>query len=58
MEIVAFKVKSCILPVLIFDHSDLNILSYKSPFDAKLIFLDSWLKNLSTYKISEENKLI
>jgi len=41
MKISAFKVKSRILPVLTFDHSDLNILSLKSPFDANLFFLDS-----------------
>jgi len=41
MEIAAFKDKSYILPVLTFDHSELNILSYKSPLDANLIFLDS-----------------
>ena len=34
MEITAFKVKSRILPVLTFDHFNLNILSYRSPFDA------------------------
>jgi hypothetical protein len=35
MEIVAFKVKSRILPMLTFGHSNLNILSYRSPFDEK-----------------------
>jgi hypothetical protein len=39
MEIAAFKVKSRILPVLTFDHSDLNILSYRSPFDSNSIFV-------------------
>jgi len=34
MEIAAFKVKSRNLPVLIYGHFNLNILSYKSPFDA------------------------
>jgi hypothetical protein len=38
MEIVVFKFKSRILPVLTFSHSDLNILSYKSPFDANSFF--------------------
>jgi hypothetical protein len=41
MEIAAFKVKSRNLLVLTFDHSDLNILSYRSPLDANSIFLDS-----------------
>jgi hypothetical protein len=41
MEITAFKVKSRNLLVLTFGHSDLNILSYKSPLDANLIFLHS-----------------
>ena len=54
MEIIAFKVKSRILPVLTFDHSDLNILSYKSPFDANFIFLDSWLEDLSPYQMLAE----
>jgi hypothetical protein len=52
MEIAAFKDKSCILPVLTFVHSNLNILSYRSPFDANAIFLDSWLEDISTYQIS------
>jgi len=34
MEIAAFKVKSRNLPVLTYGHFNLNILSYKSPFDA------------------------
>jgi len=46
MEIAAFKVKSCNLPLLIFGHSNLNILSYKSPIDSNLIVLDSWRKGL------------
>jgi hypothetical protein len=54
MEITVFKVKSCILPMLTSDHSDLNILSYISPFDANLIFLDSWLEDLSAYQIAVE----
>jgi hypothetical protein len=40
MEIATFKVKSRHLPVLTFGHSDLNILSYRSPLDAKSIVLD------------------
>jgi hypothetical protein len=40
MEIVVFKFKSRILPVLTFSHSDLNILSYKSPFDANSFFFE------------------
>jgi hypothetical protein len=46
------------LPVLIFGHSDLNFLRKRSPFDANSIFLDAWLKDLSTYQIASENKLI
>jgi hypothetical protein len=41
MEIITFKDKSHILLVLTFVHSDLNILSYRSPFDANSIFLNS-----------------
>jgi len=41
MEIAAFKVKSHNLPVLTFGHSNLNSLSYRSPFDANSIVLDS-----------------
>jgi hypothetical protein len=52
MEITAFKVKSCNLPVLTCGHSDLSILRYRSPFDANLILLDSWLKDLSTYQMA------
>jgi hypothetical protein len=58
MEIAAFKDKSYILPVLTFDHSELNILSYKSPLDANLIFLDSWFKDLLSYRSSVEKELI
>jgi len=58
MEIAAFKDKSRILPMFTFDHSDLNILSYKIPFDANSIFLDSWLEDLPGYQISEEKDLI
>jgi len=58
MEIAAFKVKSCNLPMLTFDHSNLNILSYRSPFDATLMFLDFELKDLSTYHILAKNDLI
>jgi hypothetical protein len=39
-EIAAFKVKYHILSMLTFGHSDLNILIYISPFDAKSIVLD------------------
>jgi hypothetical protein len=41
MEIAAFKVKSCNLPVLTFGYSNLNIWSYRSPIDANSIVLDS-----------------
>jgi len=58
MEIAAFKDKSCILPVLTSDHSDLNILSYRSPFDANVILLDSWLEDLSEHQMSAEKELI
>jgi hypothetical protein len=51
MEIAAFKDKSFILPMLTFGHSNLNILSYKSPFDANSSFLDSLLEDLSSYQI-------
>ena len=50
MKITAFKVKSCILPVLTFGHSDLNILSYKSPFDATQFF---WIPDSNTYKLTK-----
>jgi hypothetical protein len=53
MEIASFKFKSCNLPVLTFNNSDLNILSYKSQFDAESIVLDSWLKDLSTYQVTK-----
>jgi hypothetical protein len=58
MEIAAFKVKSCNLPMLTFGHSDLNIWSYKSPIDTDLIVLDSWLKELSTLQISAKKFII
>jgi hypothetical protein len=54
MEITAYKNKSHILLILTFNRSDLNILSKRCPFDANLIVLDSWLKDLSTYQISAE----
>jgi hypothetical protein len=54
MEIAAFKVKSCNLPMLTFGHSDLNIWSYRSPIDANLIWLDFWIKFLSTLQILEK----
>jgi hypothetical protein len=41
MEITAFKVKTRNLPVVTFYHSDLNILSYRSPLDANSIVLHS-----------------
>jgi len=41
MEIATFKDKSRILLMLTFIHSDLNILSYRSPFDANSMVLDS-----------------
>jgi len=58
MEIAAFKVKYRNLPVLTFDHSNLNILNYRSPIDAKLIFLDSKLKEISTLQITSKNNVI
>jgi len=58
MEITAFKVKSRNLLVLTFGHSDLNILSYKSPLDANLIFLHSWLKYLSTLQMLAKEDVI
>jgi hypothetical protein len=57
MEIIAFKVKSRNLLVLTFGHSDLNILSYRSPLDANSIFLDSQLKYISTLQISSKNNV-
>ena len=54
MEITAFKVKSRNLSVLTFDHSNLNILNYRSPIYAKLIVLDSKLKEISTLQISSK----
>ena len=56
MKITAFKVKCRNLPVLTFTHFDLNILSYRTPFDANAIVLDSWLKDLFTYQISAKKK--
>jgi len=50
MDIVAFKVKSRILLVLSFDHSNLNILSYRSPIYTNSIVLDFWLEYLSAYQ--------
>jgi hypothetical protein len=58
MEITAFKVKSCNLPILTFGHSYLNICSYRSPIDANSIFLDSWPKDLSTLRISTKTDVI
>jgi len=58
MEIAAFKVKYRNLLVLTFDHSNLNILNYRSPIDAKLIFLDSKLKEISTLQISSKKNVI
>ena len=58
MEIAAFKVKSCNLPMLTFDHSDLNIWSYRNPIDENSIVLDSWLKGLSTLTITATNDII
>jgi hypothetical protein len=58
METAAFKVKSCNLIVLTFSHSNLNILSYRSPFYSNSMFLDSRLKDLSTYQISAKKDLI
>jgi hypothetical protein len=54
MEIAAFKDKSRIMPMLTFSHSYLNILSYKSPFDANLILLDSLLEDLPDYQIQKK----
>jgi hypothetical protein len=39
-------------------YSDLNILSYRSLFDANSIFLDSWLEDLSANQILAKTKLI
>jgi hypothetical protein len=58
MEIATFKDKSRILPMLTFDHSNLNILSYRSPFDANSIVLDSKLEDLSAYQMLVEKELI
>jgi hypothetical protein len=53
MESAVFKDKSRIMSVLLFSHSDLNILSYRSALDA-----NSWVEDLSSYQISVEKKLI
>jgi aminopeptidase-like protein len=58
MEIAAFKVKSRNLLVLTFGHSNLNILNYRSPIDAKLMVLDSKLKEISTLQISSKKNVI
>jgi hypothetical protein len=58
MEIAAFKDKSCILSLLTFGHSDLNILIWRSALDANSIVLDFLLEDLSAYQISIENELI
>ena len=58
MEIAAFKDKYCILPMLTFVYYDLNILSYRSPFDANSIVFDSWFEDLSAYQMSVEKELI
>jgi len=58
MEITVFKVKCRNLLVLTFGHSDLNILSYKSPLDANSIVLDFWLKDLSTLQIAAKKYVI
>ena len=46
MEIAAFKVKSCNLPMSTFVYSNFHISSYKSPIDAHPILLDLRLKGL------------
>ena len=58
MEIVVFKFKSRILPVLTFNHSDLNILSYKSPFDANSFFFWILDSEISAYLLPVEKELI
>jgi hypothetical protein len=63
MEITAFKVKSRNLPVLTFDHSDLNIWSYRSPIMETQFFWisDSKACQLSTFqpkKMSYEGDMI
>jgi len=58
MEIAAFEVKSCNLQMLTFSHSDLNIWSYRSLICANSMFLDYWLKDLSTLQISAKNDVI
>jgi hypothetical protein len=54
----SLKVKSRILPMLTFGHSNLNILSYRSSFDANSIVLDSLLEDLLVYQIAAEHELI
>jgi len=56
MEITTFKVKSCNLPLLTFIHSNLNIWIYRSPIEANSIFLNCWLKGLSTLQILAQKK--
>ena len=58
MEVVALKGKSYMFLVLTFDHYDLNILSYISPLDANLMFLDSLLKDLLACQMLAEHELI
>ena len=58
MEITAFKVKSRNLPMLTSDHSNLNILSYRSPIDENSIFMDSWLKYISTLQMEAKKDVI
>ena len=58
MEIATFKVKSRILPMLTFGHSKFNIRNYRSPINSNSIFVDSWLKDLSTLQISAKNDVI
>ena len=58
MEIAAFKVKSCNLPISTFVHSNFNILSYKSLIDANSIFMASRLKDLSNIQSLGQNDVI
>jgi hypothetical protein len=58
MEITALKDKSRIFQVLTFGHSDLNILSYKSPLATNSIFLNFWLEDLSAYQMLVDKELI
>jgi len=50
MEIAAFKVKSCNLPMLTLGHSDFNIWSYKSPIDATQF---CWIPDAKRYRRSK-----